>query len=122
MIGSGTTDNDAVKDHDRNLKALLQRARESNLKLNKKKLKLRLHEVPYMGHLLTADGLKPDEEKIKAVKDMPRPASKQDVQKFLGFVNYLSKFAPHLSDVCEPLRRLLDKDALAVERDVKPQL
>ena len=112
VIGSGTTDSDTVKDHDRNLKALLQRARESNLKLNKKKLKLRLHEVPYMGHLLTADGLKPDEEKIKAVKDMPKPASKQDVQRFLGFVNYLSKFAPHLSDVCEPLRRLLDKDAI----------
>ena len=112
VIGSGTTDSDAVKDHDRNLKALLQRARESNLKLNKKKLKLRLHQVPYMGHLLTADGLKPNEEKIKAVKDMPKPASKQDVQRFLGFVNYLSKFAPHLSDVCEPLRRLLDKDAV----------
>ena len=112
VIGSGITDSDAVKDHDRNLKALLQRARESNLKLNKKKLKLRLPQVPYMGHLLTADGLKPDEEKIKAVKDMPKPASKQDVQRFLGFVNYLSKFAPHLSDVCEPLRRLLDKDAI----------
>ena len=112
VIGSGITDSDTVKDHDRNLKALLQRARESNLKLNKKKLKLRLHQVPYMGHLLTADGLKPDEEKIKAVKDMPKPASKQDVQRFLGFVNYLSKFAPHLPDVCEPLRRLLDKDAV----------
>ena len=33
------------------------------------------------------------------------------LQRFLGFVNYLAKFVPHLSDECEPLRRLTDKDA-----------
>ena len=33
------------------------------------------------------------------------------MQRFLGFVNYLAKFVPHLADKCEPLRLLTDKDA-----------
>ena len=64
-----------------------------------------------MGHLLTADRLKPDDEKINAVIHMPKPANKNELQRFLGFINYQDKFALHLSEVCEPLRRLLDKNA-----------
>ena len=112
VMGRGKTQEEAVKDHDRNIRALLDRARERNLKLNRNKMKLRLTEVPYMGHLLTADGLKPDDEKIRAIRHMPKPENKTDLQRFIGFVNYLAKFAPHLSQVCEPLRRLLDKNAL----------
>jgi len=37
---------------------------------------------------------------------MNRPADVAAVQRLLGFVNYLARFMPHLSDVCEPLRRL----------------
>ena len=45
-------------------KKVLNQAREVNLKLNRKKCKVRKDEVPYVGHLLTKDGLKPDPEKI----------------------------------------------------------
>ena len=74
---------------------MLQREREVNLKLNPKKLKLRLNEVPYIGYLLTPDGVKPDPEKVRTVQDMPRPDGRsraekvKAVQRFLGFVNYL---------------------------------
>ena len=54
-------------DHDRNLIALLNRCSEKNINLNAKTMKLRLSEVPYIGHLLTAEGLKPDQNKIKAI-------------------------------------------------------
>ena len=99
-----------MKDHDRNLVALLERAREVNLKLNPKKLKLRLSEVPFIGHLLTSTGVKPDPEKVRAVQKMPVQDGKTSaekvkaVQRFIGFVNYLAKFVPHLTDKCESLR------------------
>ena len=48
--GSGETMEDALKDHDSNLLNLLDRARSMNLKLNKKKLRLKLDQVTYMGH------------------------------------------------------------------------
>uniref|UniRef100_A0A803JSR1 ribonuclease H n=1 Tax=Xenopus tropicalis TaxID=8364 RepID=A0A803JSR1_XENTR len=105
---------DTTADHDRNLIRLLERARKLNLKLNRQKLRKRLSSVPYMGHLLTAEGLRPDPDKVKAILEMPNPEDVQVVQRILGFVNYLSKFLPHLSDVCKPLRRLTDKDSVWV--------
>ena len=71
-----------------------------------------------MGHLLASSGLKPDPEKVHAVKEMPVPGGVtrgekvNAVQRFLGFVNYLAKFLPKLSDACEPLRRLTDKNII----------
>ena len=111
-VGEGNTYESAVEYHDRNLVALLERCREKNIKLNPKKLQLRKQEVPYIGHLLTPDGLKPDPNKVKAILEMPTPAEKQSLQRLLGMITYLAKFLLNLSDVTEPLRRLLDKDVL----------
>ena len=109
VYGEGDDMETATSDHDKNLRIVLERARERNLTLNKDKVRLRLTEVPYIGHLLTADGLKPDPKKVEAVLMMPKPTVVQSVKSFLGMANYLSKFLPRLSTVTEPLRRLEDK-------------
>ena len=59
VYGCGKTQDQAVKDHDAYLIELLKCAQKVILKLNKKKLKLMISEVSYMGHLLTSTGLKP---------------------------------------------------------------
>ena len=41
---------------------------------------------------------------------MPAPKDAKAVQRLLGSVNYWAKFVPHLSNIMQPLRRLLDKD------------
>ena len=112
--GSGETMEDALKDHDSNLLNLLDRARSMNLKLNKKKLRLRLDRVTYMGHSFTSEGLRPDPMKVEAIVNMPRPDDKRAVQRLLGCVNYLSRFMPTISEVSEPLRKLTEKNALFV--------
>lgn len=109
IYGCGQTVEEATIDHDRHLLAVLSRAREVNMKFNKK-FRFGLKEVKYMGHLLTNQGLKPDPEKVMALKEMPKPVDKAGITRFLGFVNYMSKFAPELANVAEPLRRLTDKD------------
>lgn len=60
-------------------------------------------EVNYFGHLLTAEGVKPDQAKVAAVRDMEPPKDKGELETVLGMINYLSKFAPGLSDVNAPL-------------------
>ena len=77
VVGYGDTQDEANKNHNENLLRLLKTAREINLKFNKKKLNLRRSEVKFMGHVLTSDGLKP-EDKVKAVTEMPRPTTKQE--------------------------------------------
>lgn len=111
VVGYGDTQDEANKNHDENLLRLLKRAREINLKFNKKKLNLRRSEVKFMGHVLTSDGLKPDADKVKAVAEMPRPTTKQETLSLLGFVTYLAKFLPRLSEVAQPLRELTTKNA-----------
>ena len=110
IVGCGTTDKEAEIDHDKNLRAFLDRARERNLRLNAEKMKLKMTEVPYIGHLLTREGLRVDPKKVEAIEKMPEPGDAKAVQRLLGSVNYLAKFVPHLSDILEPLRRLMDKD------------
>ena len=110
-VGYGATDAEAQIDHYRNVAHLLERARQVNLKLNKSKVKLRKTEVNFMGHVIFKEGPKPDPDKVTAVKNMPKPTSNSEVQTLLGFVNYLSKFLPKLSDVCAPLRELTTSPA-----------
>ena len=45
IVGCGDTDDEAEADHDRNLKAFLERARERNLHLNADRLKVKIHHT-----------------------------------------------------------------------------
>ena len=89
---------------------LLKRARDVNLEFNSKKLNLRKHEVKYMGRVLSSEGLKPNLNKEAAVSEMPKPTCKQQALSLLGFVNYLAKLLPRLSEVAQPIPQLTDKD------------
>ena len=55
------------QEHDKNLRQVLNRAREENLKLNPSKRKFGVSNVGLVGHLLTSDGLKPDPDKVTAI-------------------------------------------------------
>ena len=111
VMGHGENEEEANQNHDENLVRLLEQARKANLRLNSNKMNLRKSEVRFMGHLITKDGLKPDPEKVSAVQEMPRPTSKKELLSLLGFVNYMSKFLPRLSEVAQPLREMTAKEA-----------
>ena len=57
------------------------------------------------------DGLKSDEEKVRAINEMPDPENKQELLRILGMINYLAQFIPNLSATTAPLRELLKKEA-----------
>jgi len=112
VYGCGETEEEYMEDHNRNLERLLQRAQEVNLKINKRKLKLCMTEVAYMGHRLTSDGVKSDPAKVQAILDMPAPETKQQVQTLIGCVNYLSRYMPQLAAVAQPIRQLTEKNVI----------
>ncbi|KAL9971967.1 hypothetical protein ACROYT_G018198 [Oculina patagonica] len=58
------------------VKTIAERSRKVGLKLNRSKMKILTAEVPYIGHVLTSNGLKPDPSKVHAVEEMPSPADK----------------------------------------------
>ena len=107
VIGQG---DDPDKDHDENLRNLLERCRSRNIKLNQKKFVYKTDAVQFIGHMLTKDGLKPDQSKVDAITNIERPQDVEAVRRLIGMVKYLSKFLKDLSTVSEPLRRLTHKD------------
>ena len=110
-VGYGNTTAEWQADHDRNVRTFLDRRRERNLRLNKNEARLRQPEIPFIGHILTPQELKPDPWKVNAIVHMPDPTDAQSLRRFLGMVNYLAKFLPWLSEETEVLRKLTEKDA-----------
>lgn len=98
-------------DHDRHLRAMLQRTRERGVRLNPDKCHICVSAVSYFGHTLSHEGIKPDPQKVNAVQEMQPPRNKAELETILGMVNYLSRFAPHLSEINAPLRQLLKHDS-----------
>ena len=94
VFGAGEDMETGTKDHDQNLRNALERARQIILMLNKEKMQLRLNS-PYIDHLLTSDGIKPDPKKVDAIIQMPQPTDVPSVKRLLGMVNYLSQHLPH---------------------------
>ena len=80
-----------------NVLRFLDRCVEKDLHLNADKFKLNCDVVPFFGHLLTKNGVKPDPKKVEAICNWPVPKDITQLQSFLGAVNYLAKFIPHLS-------------------------
>ena len=110
VYGVGDTDEEARTDHDKKLENLLKRCQDVGIRLNPDKLKLRQKSVPFLGHLITREGLKPDPEKVEAILKMPAPTDVTGIQRLNGFVNYLARFLPHLCDILEPIRQLTRKN------------
>ena len=98
-----------ISHYDSVLEKVLYRAKSYNLKLNFHKVRVRKQQVLYVGHIISAEGLKPDPEKVRAMKEMPQPTTKEDVRWFLSS---MAKFLPMLAEVETPLRELTKKDVL----------
>ena len=96
------------EEHDKNLRAVLQRALDKSIQLNEEKLEVGLYEISYSGNVLSEHGLKLDPSKIAAIKDMPPPENRSELETWFG-MNYLSRFAPNLVEVMCLLRELLGK-------------
>ena len=60
--------------------------------------------------MIDGNGLHPTEEKLKSVKDAPRPKDVAALKSFLGLLMFYSRFLPNQSMVLAPLNRLLKKD------------
>ena len=69
--GRGEIEKDVLIHHDNNLIALMKRCRDLGIRLNSDKMILGQNHVPFLCHIITADGLKHVPDKVKAIDDVP---------------------------------------------------
>ena len=96
--------------HDERLRKVMERIRQSGLKLNKAKCSFRKDEVTFLGHVITGQGIRISPAKVEAVQKLAAPTDVTELRKILGMITYLTKFMPNAQDVLQPLNVLLQAD------------
>lgn len=94
----------------RNLEAVLQRFSDFSVRVNADKCRFFETEITYLGHIISNGTIKPNEEKLSALMNAPEPKNLNELQSFLGMLNYYSKFIPNLSMELHPFYQLLKKN------------
>ena len=101
---------EAQIDNQQKLTKTLKRCAEKSIFLNKYKQQTGLTEITFHGPRITKDGVKADEAKVEAIRDMPAPTNVAGVKRLCGMVQYMSRFLPDLAETIEPIRALTRKD------------
>lgn len=97
------------EEHDIRLQQVLQRMQDTGVTLNTSKCEFAKSTVKFLGHVVDKTGIQPDPDKIVAIQKVQLPTNVGDIRRFLGMANQMSKFAPKLADITQPLRELLIK-------------
>lgn len=100
----------SLADHNVNLRKVLERLRQVNLKLQPVKCNFLQQELVYLGHTISASGVGVDKAKTRAVELYPTPTDAAAVHRFVQFVNYYRKFIKDFAKITLPLYALTKKD------------
>ena len=84
--------------------------REHQLYAKHSKGEFWLSKVPFLGHILSENGISVDPTKVQEVMDWKAPTSVHEVWSFLGLAGYYCRFIPNFSKIAKPMARLLQKD------------
>ncbi|XP_066166261.1 uncharacterized protein [Oryza sativa Japonica Group] len=102
----------SLEEHKNHLRQVLSTLTHHQLKVKLSKCSFAQQSLAYLGHIISAQGVATDEEKIIAVKDWPTPLSVKDLRSFLGLTGYYRKFVRNYGVICKPLTNLLRKGVL----------
>ncbi|XP_058456849.1 uncharacterized protein K02A2.6-like [Malaya genurostris] len=97
-------------EHDENLKNVMARLKEHNVKLNESKCCFGQQSVIFLGFKLTTSGWEIEDEKIKAIRNFKSPATCSEVKSFLGLVTFVDRFLINRADKTKHLRDLVNKN------------
>ncbi len=92
--------------HTQHVRQVLQRLLENQLYAKAEKCVFHAKSVSFLGHIISAEGIKADLAKVRAIAEWPTPDSRKALQRFLGFANFYRRFIRNFSLVAAPLTAL----------------
>ena len=96
-------------EHISRLSEVLQRIKESGLKLKPTKCQFLQREVTFLGHIVSKDGVRPNPDNVEKLKLMPTPQNVTEVRQVLGLASYYRRFVQNFSKIAKPLIELTKK-------------
>ena len=91
------------------LEDMFRALQTAGLTLKPSKIHLGPKEVQYLGRVLSADGIRMGEDRIKTIIDLKTPTAIKELRSVLGTINFVRKFIPNLVTIIEPLVALTRK-------------
>lgn len=96
------------------LKQVLEALKGAKITLKISKYYFGFPEVAYLGFMLSAEGVRPGEQKVVAVKEFPKPNNKHEVRRFLGVCSFFRRFIPRYAVIAQPISDLLKDNVVFV--------
>ena len=100
---------ETFEEHQKWLEVVLTKIRDAQLTVNWKKYEFGCSRVKYLGYLLDQEGLRPDPERITPILEYQASKTKRQLRRFLGMVDWYSRFIEKESEMKLPLLQLLKK-------------
>ena len=94
---------DMEEEHLAHIEEIFRRLEAADLKMKRSKCDFFKKHIHYLGHLISADDIRPLKDKLDTIWDMPAPDNSKEVKQFLGLTGYYRKFVPHFADLFRPL-------------------
>jgi hypothetical protein len=98
------------EEHAEHLRIILTRLCDKKLYAKFSKCEFWLKKVPFLGHVLSEDGILVHPTKVQEVLDWKAPTMVSEVRSFLGLAGYYRRFIPDFSKIAKPMTQLLQKD------------
>ena len=97
--------------HVATLATFFARLRLHSLKLSPDKSRIGAARVDFLGHVISADGVRPNDDRVAALTRMPMPTDIKQLRSLLGGLSYYRKFLPNMAHHIRPITALLKKGA-----------
>lgn len=99
----------SLQEHLGNIREIFERLRKANFKIQLDKSEFMKKELAFLGHIVTTGGIKPNPDKIQAIKCFPIPKTQKEIKSFLGLLGYYRKFIKDFAKLVKPLTVCLKK-------------
>jgi hypothetical protein len=97
----------SIEEHEEHLWIVLQQLQEHQLYTKFSKCEFWIKEVPFLGHVVSPEGITVDPDKVKDVLEWKPPMTVSKVRSFLGLAGYYRRFILNFSKIAKPITKLL---------------